>query len=111
MIRFACGFYKAMLWFYPAELRRNYGCDLVETFAALLTDSWSEGQFRGVLQVWKLALFEFLSIALPYQAVNPVLVVPLASVLGSGTILLSMVWALEHGVALNSLFRHAFGGH
>jgi hypothetical protein len=68
--------YAALLALYPAELRREFGSEIVEVFAEDLANAVRFRGLRGFLSVWWCALREFVRIALPAQAENRLVAVP-----------------------------------
>ena len=57
--------YAAILFLYPAELRRDFGGEILEVFREDLSHASSYRALAGMLSVWACALREFVRIALP----------------------------------------------
>lgn len=59
--------YRWMLLAYPADLRSEFGREIVELFDLQLCDSWRSGRARSVIGVWLRALQEFMTIAMVFR--------------------------------------------
>jgi hypothetical protein len=82
--------YRAALYLYPEDLRREFGNDMAEAFEEDLHHS-------GPLHVWCMALRELLRIGLPGLMQNPAVAVPVLSALLNMTMLtLELSLALLH---------------
>ena len=57
--------YSILLSLYPAELRTEFGAEMVQVFLEDLEDSARTRGFFGVARVWRRSLEELLAIALP----------------------------------------------
>jgi hypothetical protein len=68
--------YSAMLFLYPADLRRDFGAEILEVFREDLNHASFYRGFAGMLSVWACALREFARIALPAYAENRRVAVP-----------------------------------
>ena len=68
--------YTAMLFLYPAELRRDFGSEILDVFREDLNHAGSYRGLAGMLSVWTCALREFIRIALPAWAENRRVAVP-----------------------------------
>lgn len=64
--------YGWLVGFYPADLRRDFGEEMVLVFAEELRDAG----FARAARVWRRALVEFFQLALPGWAAHPALRVP-----------------------------------
>ena len=57
--------YGGLLLFYPLELRRKFGEEMQEVFVALLSAAIAEGGIVQAAWLWRVALSELLTVALP----------------------------------------------
>jgi hypothetical protein len=64
--------YGWLVDFYPEDLRRDFGEEMVLVFEEELRDAG----LAGAVRVWRRALVEFVRLALPNCVANPVLRVP-----------------------------------
>jgi hypothetical protein len=76
LLQFSTWMYRKLLFLYPQDLRREFGGEIVLAFAADLEES-------GLLRVWRCALRELITVALPGQASNPVFLSPALAFLGT----------------------------
>jgi hypothetical protein len=110
LVTFSCRVYDVLLSFYPSEIRRRFGTEMSDTFAQQLSDAWEEDRLMGVLGSWSLVLPELVSIALPRQAAQPVIILPIASFLSASVISCVFVWALHHPLVLNAWYHSLLSG-
>ncbi len=102
-LRWSLEAYQALLSIYPEDLRRDFGAEMAEAFEQDLASEYNAGSLTGIVRVWRMALREFLQIALVRQFENPLLAVPLLAALvslASQTSILAL--ALKRESALNS---------
>ncbi|MCU1325368.1 MAG: hypothetical protein JWN34_738 [Bryobacterales bacterium] len=59
--------YRATLWLYPPDLRREHGDEMAAAFSALLADQSAQRGWRGVIQAALCAGKEILTVAVPGQ--------------------------------------------
>ena len=76
LLRLSLAVYKWLLIAYPAELRRDFGPDMLEAFA---DDLRTARGMAGVLRVWRTTLREVIAIGLPAWLEMPTVAVPLLS--------------------------------
>jgi hypothetical protein len=100
--------YRASLFLYPAEFRREFGPEMSEVFAMQVAEA--SGLVETARRGWY-ALNEVFTLALPMRIVDPKLVAPAVSLLGTPAILVPLLWALNNPKTLNLLARNAFGQH
>jgi hypothetical protein len=100
--------YRASLFLYPAEFRREFGPEMAEVFAMQLAHA--RDPVEAARCGWY-ALLEVFTLALPMRVVDPDLVAPAASLLGTPAVLLPLLWALNNPKTLNVLARNVFGPH
>ncbi len=76
LLDFSVRAYSAILFLYPAELRRDFGAEILDVFREDLNHAGSYRGFAGIASVWACALREFFRIALPAYAENRRIAVP-----------------------------------
>jgi hypothetical protein len=76
MVRMGRRLYSASLPLYPAELRREFGAEMVEAFTDDMEDACRHRGFKATARVWGRALSELLRIALPQHLQKPAIAVP-----------------------------------
>lgn len=76
LLSFSLRAYAAMLFLYPAELRRDFGGEIIDVFREDLNHASAFRGFAGLAGVWACALREFVRIALPAYAENRRVAVP-----------------------------------
>jgi hypothetical protein len=76
LLNFSLRAYSAMLFLYPAELRRDFGAEILDVFQEDLNHATSYRGVAGMFSVWACALREFTRIALPAWAENRRVAVP-----------------------------------
>jgi hypothetical protein len=79
VLRLSLRIYERLLGLYPADLRRDFGREMVLAFADDMEAAWRGNGALGIVRVWRCALRETLTIALPAHKTDPCIVVPAAS--------------------------------
>ena len=79
--------YATSLVFYPNELRREFGAEMVEVFDEQVSEAYSRSGFPGLLRVWFSATREFVAIALPGRLAER-----MVPIVGVTTALALLVW-------------------
>ena len=79
--------YATSLVFYPNELRREFGAEMVEVFDEQVSEAYSRRGFPGLLRVWFSATMEFVAIALPGRLAER-----MVPIVGVTTALALLVW-------------------
>jgi hypothetical protein len=80
--------YRRLLLFYPPELRRKFGEEMQDTFGALLSDAVVERRVADVFSLWRLALSELLTVALPLRLATETVMAGALSFLASAALFL-----------------------
>jgi hypothetical protein len=78
-IRLSSYIYSGILVLYPVDLRRDFGDEMTDVFAQDLAEMWHSRRLIGALSVWRRALWEVTSIAVPAQIVNSAVIAPTIS--------------------------------
>ncbi|HVY92690.1 MAG TPA: hypothetical protein VHA14_08075, partial [Bryobacteraceae bacterium] len=68
--------YSWLLHLYPAELREDFGLEMMQVFLDDMEDGRQRHGFCGAARVWWRSLKEFCQIALPAAARTPKLIFP-----------------------------------
>src|SRR5260221_14558512 len=66
-VRASCGLYKMLLFAYPSDFRLRFGSEMVTTFSDLICGEGEHNGLPGVARVWRSALGEVFSAAVPLQ--------------------------------------------
>ena len=80
--------YGSLLQFYPPELRREFGKEMLDLFVALLQDSIAEGRSVTVFFLWGSVLQELFTVALPSRLASNAVIAGALSFLASTAIFL-----------------------
>jgi len=105
----SCSVYRTLLVIYPRALRTAFGQEMVEVFGQQIRNAASDGGTWGVLRVWFYALYELFTIALPLQAANTVVIIPMISLISSCVIFLGLLWTLQNPAMLNDWMHRLVG--
>jgi hypothetical protein len=90
-LRYILGCYRALLWFYPPDLRRKYGNEMADIFEQLLQTEWTRRGARGVAATGCRAIGELFTIAVPRQLLSQWMIVTGLSLAISSGILVLLV--------------------
>ena len=93
-VRASCGLYKMLLFAYPSDFRLRFGSEMVTTFSDLICGEWEHNGLPGVARVWRSALGEVFSAAVPLQLQRSVVVATSLALLSS----LALFMALFHAM-------------
>jgi hypothetical protein len=95
-VRASCGLYKMLLFMYPGDFRLRFGSEMVTTFSDLICGEWEHHGLPGVARVWRSALGEVFSVAVPLQLQNSIVVAISLSFLCSSALFLTIFRAMTH---------------
>jgi hypothetical protein len=113
ILRWSLKAYRSLLILYPDDLRRDFGSEMLETFAQDLAGEYAAHSIKGSVRVWRIALRETIRIALPAWLQIPAVAVPaIASSLAFVTqspLLIMTVLRKEDATPLNALCAIAIG--
>lgn len=87
-IRISRIIYGGLLIFYPPELRRKFGKEMIDLFVTLLRDSIAEGRSVKIFSLWESALRELLTVALPSRLASNAVIAGALSFLASTALFL-----------------------
>jgi hypothetical protein len=95
-VRASCGLYKMLLFVYPSDFRLRFGSEMVTTFADLIRGEWEHEGLPGVARVWRSALKEVFSVAVPLQLQNSIVISISLSFLCSSALFVTIFRAMTH---------------
>jgi len=93
-VRVSCGLYKMLLFTYPGDFRLRFGSEMVTTFSDLICGEWEHHGVPGVARVWRSALGEVFSVAVPLQLQNSIVVAISFSFLCSSALFMTVFRAM-----------------
>jgi hypothetical protein len=95
-VRASCGLYKMLLFAYPSDFRMRFGSEMTTTFSDQLCGEWKNSGLPGVARVWRYALREVLSIAIPLQLQNSIVIATSLALLSSLALFMAVFHAMTH---------------
>ena len=93
-VRASCGLYKMLLLAYPTDFRLRFGTEMVTTFSDLICDEWEHNGLPGVARVWRSALGEVFSAAVPLQLQSSIVVAMSLSLVSSLALFVAIFYAM-----------------
>jgi hypothetical protein len=95
-VQLSCGLYKMVLLAYPSDFRLRFGSEMVTTFSDLICGEWEQNGLPGVARVWRSALAEVFSVAVPLQLQNSIVVATSLALLSSFALFMAVFHAMTH---------------
>ena len=95
-VRASCGLYKMVLFAYPTDFRLRFGREMVTTFSDLICGEWKRNGLPGVVRVWRFALAEVFSVAVPLHLQSPIVVATPLALLSSSALFIAIFYAMTH---------------
>jgi len=95
-VRVSCGLYKVLLFTYPSDFRLRFESEMVTTFSDLICSEWKHNGLPGVARVWRSAVGEVFSVAVPLQLRSPALIAVSLSLLLSIALFMTIFHAMAH---------------
>ena len=95
-VRANCGLYKMLLFAYPSDFRLRFGSEMVTTFSDLICAEWEHNGLPGVARVWRSALGEVFSAAVPLQLQRSIVVATSLALLSSLALFMAVFHAMTH---------------
>lgn len=86
MIRWSGWIYGCLLIAYPRELRRRFGADMIEVFEEQLCEAATQCGRSGIVSLWRTALWELASVAVPSSLESTTVIAGAVSFLVSSAI-------------------------
>jgi hypothetical protein len=96
LLEFSIRAYRALLFLYPEELRREFSGEMVLAFTDDLEEAWGDARIAGLAHVWWLALRELVTVAIPSQRSNPYFLSPALSFLTTAVTQSAILWFGSH---------------
>jgi len=96
VVRASCGLYKMLLFAYPSDFRLRFGNEMVITFSDLICGEWEHNGLPGVARVWRSALREVFSAAVPLQLQSPIVIATSLALLSSLAMFMAVFRAITH---------------
>ena len=95
-VRASCGLYKVLLFAYPSDFRLRFESEMATTFSDLICGEWEQNGLPGVVRVWRSALAEVFSVAVPLQLQSPIVVATSLSLLSSLALFMALFYAITY---------------
>ena len=95
-VRVSCSLYKMLLFTYPRDFRLRFESEMVATFSDLVGGEWEHKGLAGVARVWRSALREVFSVAVPLHLQNTLVVAISLSFLCSSALFMTIFRAMTH---------------
>lgn len=95
-VRASCGLYKMLLFAYPADFRLRFGSEMITAFSDLICDEWKHNGLPGVARVWRSALEEVFSAAVPLRLQSSIVVATSLSLVSSFALFMAIFYAMTH---------------
>ena len=93
-VRASCALYKMLLFTYPGNFRLRFGSEMVTTFSELISGEWEHKGVPGVARVWRSALGEVFSAAVPLQLQRSIVVATSLALFSSLALFMAVIYAL-----------------
>lgn len=85
-----------LLLVYPGDFRRRFETEMVTTFSDLICHEWESNGLSGIARVWRSALGEVFSAALPLHLQNSIVIAISLSFLCSSALFITIFRAMAH---------------
>jgi len=95
-VQLSCGLYKMLLFAYPSDFRLRFESEMVTTFSDLICGEWEHNGLPGVMRVWRSALGELFSSAVPLQLQRSIVVATFLALLSSFALFMAVFHAMTH---------------
>lgn len=95
-VRVSCGLYKMLLFAYPRQFRVRFKSEMVSTFSDLIRGEWEQKGVAGVARVWRSALGEVFSVAVPLHLQSPIVIRISLALLSSLALFMTVFQAMTH---------------
>ena len=93
-VRASCSLYKMLLFTYPRDFRLRFESEMVTTFSDLICEEWEHNGLPGVARVWRCALGEVFSAAVPLQLQSSIVVAMSLSLVSSLALFVAIFHAM-----------------
>jgi len=95
IIQLSCYLYGALNLCYPPDLRRQFDCEMLQVFDDQVWEAWQRRGVRGFVRVWRTALWELFTVAVPLRLQSPALIAAALSLLGSAALCAAFLRAVS----------------
>ena len=95
-VQLSCGLYKMLLFAYPSDFRLRFESEMVTTFSDQICGEWEQNGLPGVVRVWRFALAEVFSVAVPLQLQSSIVVATSLALLSSFALFMAIFHAMTH---------------
>lgn len=95
-VRASRSLYKMLLLTYPQDFRHRFESEMLATFSDLICGEWEQNGLPGVARVWRSAVGELFSVAVPLQLQSPIVVAMALSFLCSSALFMTIYGAMTH---------------
>ena len=95
-VRASCALYKMLLFTYPGDFRLRFGSEMIATFSDLISGEWEHEGLPGVARVWRSAVGEVFSAAVPLQLQRSIVVATSLALLSSSALFMAIFYAMTH---------------
>lgn len=95
-VRASCGLYKMLLFLYPGDFRLRFGSEMMTTFSDLIRGEWECNGLPGAARVWRSALGEVFSVAVPLQLQSPMVITISLALLSSLALFMTVFHAMTY---------------
>ena len=94
-LRKSCLLYNVLLFAYPRDFRQRFGSEMLTTFSEQMCSEWKRSGLVGIVQVWRSAVWELLSVAVPLQLRSSIVVAMALSFLWSSALFMALFRAVS----------------
>ena len=95
-LRASRGLYKMLLLTYPQDFRYRFESEMLTTFSDLICCEWEENGLPGVARVWRSAVGELFSVAVPLHLQRQIVLAIALSFLCSSALFMTIYRAMTH---------------
>ena len=81
---------------YPRDFRLRFESEMVTTFSDLTSGEWEHNGLPGLARVWRSALGEVFSVAVPLQLQSPIVIATSLALLSSLALFMTVFHAMTH---------------
>lgn len=92
-IELHCGLYRVLLFAYPRDFRVRFATEMAVTFLEQIRAEREQDGFLGVVRVWRVAVVELFSVAVPLQLRSTIVLAMSLSFLWSFALFIALLRA------------------
>jgi hypothetical protein len=93
MIRLNCELYRWLLFAYPRDFRLRFGAEMATAFSEQIRSQQGQDGLLGLVRVWRTAVAEIFSVAVPLQMRSSIVLAMSLSFLGSFALFIALLRA------------------